>query len=143
MLCTTYLIRLLRFGLVRYARKPENPRILSRLGRADRKADTDAWYSVWPSRCVSYLPGAKSPAFQEFPFLGVLLSLGPPRRWPMRSPGSSDYMRSYLVGDWVQIGETTGEVMKESVGDPRPYESGITIPNARSEWFYSVEPKNG
>jgi small-conductance mechanosensitive channel len=58
------------------------------------------------------------------------------------------YMRSYLVGDWVQIGETTGEVTEKNLLVTRvltPKAEIITIPNATvmsgSVKNYSVEAK--
>jgi small-conductance mechanosensitive channel len=97
-----------------------------------------------------YLPGAKSPAFQGISiFLGVLLSLGSSSAVANAVAGVIlTYMRSYLVGDWVQIGETTGEVTEKNLLVTRvltPKAEIITIPNATvmsgSVKNYSVEAK--
>jgi small-conductance mechanosensitive channel len=97
-----------------------------------------------------YLPGAKSPAFQGISiFLGVLLSLGSSSAVANAIAGVIlTYMRSYLVGDWVQIGETTGEATEKNLLVTRvltPKAEIITIPNATvmsgSVKNYSVEAK--
>jgi len=82
-----------------------------------------------------YLPGAKSPAFQGISiFLGVLLSLGSSSAVANAVAGVIlTYMRSFLVGDWVQIGETTGEVIEKNLLVTRvltPKAEIITIPNS-------------
>ena len=82
-----------------------------------------------------YLPGAKSPAFQGISiFLGVLLSLGSSSAVANAIAGVIlTYMRSFLVGDWVEIGETTGEVIEKNLLVTRvltPKSEIITIPNA-------------
>jgi small-conductance mechanosensitive channel len=58
------------------------------------------------------------------------------------------YMRSFLVGDWVQIGDTTGEVVEKNLLVTRvltPKAEIITIPNATvmsgAVKNYSVEAK--
>jgi len=97
-----------------------------------------------------YLPGAKSPAFQGISiFLGLLLSLGSSSAVANAIAGVIlTYMRSFLVGDWVQIGETTGEVVEKTLLVTRvltPKAEIITIPNATvmsgSVKNYSVEAK--
>lgn len=97
-----------------------------------------------------YLPGAKSPAFQGISiFLGVLLSLGSSSAVANAIAGVIlTYMRSFLVGDWVQIGDTTGEVVEKNLLVTRvltPKEEIITLPNATvmsgSVKNYSVEAK--
>ena len=97
-----------------------------------------------------YLPGAKSPAFQGISiFLGVLLSLGSSSAVANAIAGVIlTYMRSFLVGDWVQIGDTTGEVVERTLLVTRvltPKSEIITIPNATvmsgSVKNYSVEAK--
>src|SRR5262249_7758230 len=97
-----------------------------------------------------YLPGAKSPAFQGISiFLGVLLSLGSSSAVANAIAGIIlTYMRSFLLGDWVQIGETTGEVVEKNLLVTRvltPKAEIITIPNATvmsgSVKNYSVEAK--
>lgn len=82
-----------------------------------------------------YLPGSKSPAFQGISiFVGVLLSLGSSSAVANAIAGVIlTYMRSFLVGDWVKIGETTGEVVEKNMLVTRvltPKREIITIPNA-------------
>jgi small-conductance mechanosensitive channel len=97
-----------------------------------------------------YLPGAKSPAFQGISiFLGVLLSLGSSSAVANAIAGIIlTYMRSFLIGDWVQIGDTVGEVIEKNLLVTRvltPKAEVITIPNATvmsgSVKNYSVEAK--
>ena len=97
-----------------------------------------------------YLPGAKSPAFQGISiFLGVLLSLGSSSAVANAIAGIIlTYMRSFLVGDWVEIGDTTGEVTEKNLLVTRvltPKAEIITIPNASvmsgSVKNYSLEAK--
>ena len=97
-----------------------------------------------------YLPAAKSPAFQGISiFLGVLLSLGSSSAVANAIAGVIlTYMRSFLVGDWVQIGDTTGEVVEKNLLVTRvltPKAEIITIPNATvmsgAVKNYSVEAK--
>jgi small-conductance mechanosensitive channel len=97
-----------------------------------------------------YLPGAKSPAFQGISiFLGLLLSLGSSSAVANAIAGVIlTYMRSFLVGDWVQIGDTTGEVIEKTLLVTRiltPKAEIITIPNSTvmsgSVKNYSVEAK--
>lgn len=82
-----------------------------------------------------YLPGVKSQAFQGISiFLGVLLSLGSSSAVANAVAGVIlTYMRSYLVGDWVEIGGVTGEVVEKTLLITRlqtPKDEIITIPNA-------------
>jgi small-conductance mechanosensitive channel len=82
-----------------------------------------------------YLPGVKSQAFQGITiFLGVLLSLGSSSAVANAVAGVIlTYMRSYLVGDWVEIGGSTGEVVEKTILITRlltPKDEVITIPNA-------------
>jgi small-conductance mechanosensitive channel len=82
-----------------------------------------------------YLPGAKSPAFQGITiFVGVLLSLGSSSAVANAIAGVIlTYMRSFLVGDWVQIGDTMGEVVERTLLVTRvitPKAEVITIPNS-------------
>jgi small-conductance mechanosensitive channel len=97
-----------------------------------------------------YLPGAKSPAFRGVSiFFGVLLSLGSSSAVANAIAGVIlTYMRSFLVGDWVQIGSTTGEVIEKNLLVTRvltPKAEIITIPNATvmsgAVTNYSVEAK--
>lgn len=82
-----------------------------------------------------YLPGAKSPAFQGISiFVGVLLSLGSSSAVANAIAGIIlTYMRSFLAGDWVQIGDTMGEVIERTLLVTRiltPKAEVITIPNS-------------
>jgi small-conductance mechanosensitive channel len=82
-----------------------------------------------------YLPGAKSPAFQGVSiFVGVLLSLGSSSAVANAIAGLIlTYMRSFILGDWVAIGDTVGEVTDKNLLVTRirtPKEELITIPNA-------------
>jgi small-conductance mechanosensitive channel len=82
-----------------------------------------------------YLPGATSPAFKGITiFVGVLLSLGSSSAVASAIAGVIlTYMRSFLVGDWVQIGDTLGEVVERTLLVTRlltPKAEVITIPNS-------------
>lgn len=82
-----------------------------------------------------YLPGATSPAFRGITiFVGVLLSLGSSSAVASGIAGVIlTYMRSFLVGDWVQIGDTMGEVVERTLLVTRlltPKAEVITIPNS-------------
>jgi small-conductance mechanosensitive channel len=98
-----------------------------------------------------YLPGSKSPAFQGISiFVGVLLSLGSSSAVANAIAGVIlTYMRSYSVGDWVKIGDTTGEVVEKNALVTRVItmkQEIITIPNAAvmngSVMNYTREAKN-
>jgi small-conductance mechanosensitive channel len=82
-----------------------------------------------------YLPGESSPAFKGISvFLGVLFSLGSTSAVANFVAGVIlIYTRGFRVGDWVTIGENTGEVVQTSmlathVRTIRNEE--ITIPNS-------------
>ena len=82
-----------------------------------------------------YLPGAKSPAFRGISiFVGVLLSLGSSSAVANTIAGVIlTYMRSFLAGDWVQIGDNMGEVVERTLLVTRiltPKAEVITIPNS-------------
>ena len=64
-----------------------------------------------------YLPGEKSPAFKGISvFLGVLFSLGSTSAVANFVAGIIlIYTRGFRVGDWVTIGENTGEVVQQSM----------------------------
>lgn len=98
-----------------------------------------------------YLPGATSPAFRGISiFVGVLLSLGSSSAVASAIAGVIlTYMRSFLVGDWVQIGDTMGEVVERTLLVTRlltPKAEVITIPNSTvmsgSVKNYSTEARN-
>jgi small-conductance mechanosensitive channel len=97
-----------------------------------------------------YLPGSQSPAFKGISiFVGVLLSLGSSSAVASAIAGVIlTYMRSFLVGDWVQIGDTMGEVVEKTLLVTRlltPKAEVITIPNSTvmngSVKNYSTEAK--
>jgi len=97
-----------------------------------------------------YIPGAKSPAFQGISiFLGLLLSLGSSSAVANAIAGVIlIYMRSFLLGDWVEIGDTVGEVIEKNLLVTRiltQKDEIITIPNATvmsgSVKNYSIEAK--
>jgi small-conductance mechanosensitive channel len=99
-----------------------------------------------------YLPGAKSPAFRGISiFVGVLLSLGSSSAIANAIAGVIlTYMRSFLIGDWIQIGDTMGEVVEQNLLVTRlltPKAEIITIPNSAvmsgSVKNYSTEAKKG
>lgn len=99
-----------------------------------------------------YLPGATSPAFKGITiFVGVLLSLGSSSAVASAIAGVIlTYMRSFLVGDWVQIGDTMGEVVERTLLVTRlltPKAEVITIPNSTvmsgSVKNYSTEARKG
>ena len=82
-----------------------------------------------------YLPGSKSPAFQGISiFVGVLISLGSSSAVANAIAGIIlTYMRSFLIGDWVKIGDTLGEVVEKNMLVTRiltQKQEIITIPNA-------------
>lgn len=82
-----------------------------------------------------YLPGSKSPAFQGVSiFVGLLLSLGSSSAVANGIAGIIlTYMRSFVVGDWVKIGDTIGEVVEKNILVTRILtmkQEVITIPNA-------------
>lgn len=81
-----------------------------------------------------YLPGSKSPAFQGISvFFGLLLSLGSSSAVANIIAGTIlTYMRSFQLGDWVRIGDTTGEIVEKSLLVTRirtPKNEVVTIPN--------------
>jgi small-conductance mechanosensitive channel len=82
-----------------------------------------------------HLPGFGSPAFQGVSiFLGVLLSLGSTAAIANLVAGTAlIYMRPFVVGDRVQIAETTGDVVEKSMLMTRlrtVKNVEVTIPNA-------------
>lgn len=86
--------------------------------------------SVFP-----YIPGSQSLAFQGISvFLGVLLSLGSSSAVSNVVAGVAlIYTRSYSIGDRVQMGEHTGDVIEKSLLATRIRtikNEDITIPNA-------------
>lgn len=82
-----------------------------------------------------YLPGARTPAFQGISiFLGALLSFGGSSAVANAVAGTIlTYMRSFQLGDWVRIGDVTGEVTEKSLLVTRvrtPKNEIVTIPNS-------------
>ena len=135
-LVTNYLIRLIRL-------------VFSHIGKGDLKIS--GFYADWAEPtdkliralvlvlalivAFPYLPGAKSPAFRGISiFLGVLLSLGSSSAVANTIAGVIlTYMRSFLAGDWVQIGDNMGEVVERTLLVTRiltPKAEVITIPNS-------------
>lgn len=81
-----------------------------------------------------YLPGSGSPAFKGISvFLGVLLSLGSTSAVAHGVAGTIlTYMRAFKVGDFVRIGNDTGEVVEKTLLVTRictQKKEVITIPN--------------
>jgi len=81
-----------------------------------------------------YLPGSNSPIFQGVSvFLGLLISLGSSTAIGNIIAGLViTYMRAFRVGDRVQIGETTGDVIEKTMLVTRVRtikNEDITIPN--------------
>jgi small-conductance mechanosensitive channel len=82
-----------------------------------------------------HLPGSDSPAFQGISiFFGVLLSLGSTSAIANIVAGIViTYMRPFIIGDRVKIGETVGDVIEKSllVTKIRTLKNeDVTIPNA-------------
>jgi small-conductance mechanosensitive channel len=82
-----------------------------------------------------YLPGEESPAFKGIGlFLGVLVSLGSTSAVSNVVAGIIlTYTRGFRVGDWVTIGDNTGEVTQQAllathIRTPKNVE--VTIPNS-------------
>ncbi len=81
-----------------------------------------------------YLPGSNSPAFQGLSiFMGVLLSLGSTGFVANAVGGLMIiYMRPFIIGDVVQIGENLGRVVSKSILVTRlitPKNEEISVPN--------------
>ncbi len=66
---------------------------------------------------VPYLPGEESPAFKGVGvFLGLLFSLGSTSAVSNVVAGIMlTYTRGFRVGDWVTIGDNTGEVTQQAL----------------------------
>lgn len=82
-----------------------------------------------------YLPGSDSPAFRGVSiFLGVLFSLGSTSAIANIVAGIViTYMRPFMIGDRVKIGETIGEVVEKTLLVTRIRtlkNEDVTIPNA-------------
>ena len=82
-----------------------------------------------------YLPGSSSPAFKGVSlFLGLLLSLGSTSAISNIVAGIViTYMRPFMIGDRVRVGETIGDVIEKSllVTKIRTIKNeDVTIPNA-------------
>ncbi len=98
-----------------------------------------------------HLPGSDSPAFQGISiFFGILLSLGSTSAIANIVAGVViTYMRPFMIGDRVRIGETIGDVLEKSllVTKVRTIKNeDVTIPNATiintHLWNYSKNAKN-
>lgn len=98
-----------------------------------------------------YLPGSDSPAFKGISiFLGVLFSLGSTSAIANLVAGIViTYMRPFMVGDRVKIGETLGDVIEKTtlVTKIRTLKNEeVTIPNATiintHLWNYSKTTKD-
>ena len=98
-----------------------------------------------------YLPGSNSPAFKGVSlFLGVLFSLGSTSAIANLVAGIViTYMRPFMVGDRVKIGETMGDVIEKTtlVTKIRTLKNEeVTIPNATiinaHLWNYSKTTKD-
>lgn len=81
-----------------------------------------------------YLPGSESPAFKGMSvFLGVLLSLGSTSAMAHGVAGTIlTYMRAFQMGDFVRIGDETGEVIEKNLLVTRictQKNEVVTIPN--------------
>lgn len=84
--------------------------------------------------CYPYLPGGQSPAFRGISvFVGLLLSLGSTSLIGNYLSGIAlIYARAYEVGDWVLIGEHTGDVIERGALATRIRtikNREVTIPN--------------
>ena len=97
-----------------------------------------------------YLPGSNSPAFKGVSlFLGVLFSLGSTSAIANLVAGIViTYMRPFMIGDRVKIGETMGDVIEKTtlVTKIRTLKNEeVTIPNATiinaHLWNYSKTTK--
>jgi small-conductance mechanosensitive channel len=93
-----------------------------------------------------YLPGSDSPAFKGVSiFLGVLFSLGSTSAIANIVAGIViTYMRPFIVGDRVKIGDSVGDIMEKNLLVTRMKtikNEDITIPNAtiinNHLWNYS------
>lgn len=98
-----------------------------------------------------HLPGSNSPAFQGISiFFGVLLSLGSTSAIANIVAGVViTYMRPFMIGDRVRVGETVGDVIEKSllVTKVRTLKNeDVTIPNATiintHLWNYSKNAKD-
>ena len=98
-----------------------------------------------------HLPGSDSPAFQGISiFFGVLLSLGSTSAIANIVAGVViTYMRPFMIGDRVRIGETIGDVVEKSllVTKVRTLKNeDVTIPNATiintHLWNYTKNAKD-
>ena len=85
-------------------------------------------------RIFPLLPGADEKAFKAVSiFIGVLLSLGSTGAMKNAIAGVVlTYTRAFQIGDWIQIGPSTGEVMRRKLLETRLRTANneqITIPN--------------
>lgn len=82
-----------------------------------------------------YLPGSDSPAFKGITvFVGILFSIGSSNAIANMVAGLViTYMRPFKIGDFIKIGEVSGEVIEKTALVTRvrtPKMEDITIPNA-------------
>ena len=82
-----------------------------------------------------YLPGSDSPVFRGVSvFLGLLLSLGSSSAFSNVVAGLVlTYMRPFKLGDRIQVGEVTGDVIEKTLLVTRlrtVYNETVTVPNA-------------
>jgi small-conductance mechanosensitive channel len=82
-----------------------------------------------------YLPGSSSPVFKGVSvFLGILISLGSSSAFSNIIAGLViTYMRSFRIGDRVQVGDVTGDVIEKTLLVTRVrtvHHETVTLPNA-------------
>ena len=82
-----------------------------------------------------YLPGSESPAFKGITvFVGILFSIGSSNAIANMVAGLViTYMRPFKIGDFIKIGDVSGEVIEKTALVTRvrtPKMEDITIPNA-------------
>lgn len=97
-----------------------------------------AFITIWP-----YLPSSDSRAFQGVSvFLGLLISLGSSSAIANIVAGLViTYMRPFVVGQRVKVGEVTGDVVEKTLLVTRlrtPKNEVVTVPNSTILQNYSV-----
>ena len=117
----------------------------------NEKINIDGFYSDWAKPTFNivkvllyafmlviifpYLPGSNSPIFKGVTvFVGVLFSIGSSNAIANMVAGLViTYMRPFKIGDFIKIGEVSGEVIEKTALVTRvrtPKMEDITIPNA-------------